>query len=84
MPISVRSKIQDITHHLHLAEFVYNNGYQTSSKMSPFEVLYGHKCRTLVTWDSLVDWLMLGLDLLMDLEHLVTKVHVNLKEAQDL
>ena len=26
---------------------------------------------------------MLGLDLLMDLEHLVTKVQVNLKEAQD-
>ena len=68
--------------YLHLAEFAYNNGYQTSSKMSPFEVLYGQKCRTLVTWDSSVDWLMLGPDLLMELEQLVTKVQVNLKEAQ--
>ena len=51
--------------------------------MSPFEVLYGRKCRTPVTWDSLVDRLMLGHDLLMDIEHLVTKVQVNLKEAQD-
>ena len=54
--------------YLHLAEFAYNSGYQASSKMSPFEVLYGWKCRTLVTWDSSVDHLMLGLDLLIDLE----------------
>ena len=69
--------------YLHLAEFAYNNGYQASAKMSPFEVLYGWKCRTLVTWDILVDRRMLGYDLLMDLEHLVTKVQVNLKEAKD-
>ena len=69
--------------YMHLAEFAYNNRYHTSTKMSPFEVLYGQKCRTPVTWDSPVDWLMLGLDLLTDMEHLVTKVQVNLKEAQD-
>ena len=65
--------------YLHLTEFAYNNGYRTSTKMSPFEVLYGRKCRTPVTWDSLVDRLMLGPDLLMDLQQLVTKVQVNLK-----
>ena len=69
--------------YLHLAEFAYNNGYQDFSKMSPFEVLYGQKCRTPVTQDSPMDQLMLGPDLLMDLEYLVTKVQVNLKEAQD-
>ena len=52
--------------------------------MSLFEVLYGWKCRTPFTWDSLVDRLMLGPDLLLDLEQLVTKVQGNLKEAQDL
>jgi hypothetical protein len=26
------------------AEFFYNNNYQKSLKMSPFEVLCGHKC----------------------------------------
>ena len=35
--------------YLHLAEFAYNNDYQTSTKMSPFELLYGRKCRTRVT-----------------------------------
>ena len=59
--------------YLHLAEFAYNNKYQTSSKMSPFEVLYGRKCRTLVTWDIPVDRLMLGPDLLKYFEQLVTK-----------
>ena len=51
--------------------------------MSPFEVLYGTKCRTLVTWDDPMDRLMIGLDLLKDLENLVNKVKQNLKEAQD-
>ena len=69
--------------YFHLAEFAYNNGYQTSSKMSPSEVLYVRNYITLVTWDNPMDRLMLGPDLLVDLEHLVTKVQVNLKEAQD-
>ena len=68
---------------LHLAEFAYNNGYQNFTKMSPFEVLYGRKYRTPVTWDSPVDMLMLRPDLLKDLEQLVIKVKPNLKEAQD-
>ena len=29
--------------YLHLVEFSYNNGYQASLKMSPFESLYGRK-----------------------------------------
>ena len=28
------------------AEFSYNNSYQARLKMSPFEALYGKKCRT--------------------------------------
>jgi hypothetical protein len=29
--------------YLHLVEFSYNNGYQASLKMNPFETLYGRK-----------------------------------------
>ena len=35
---------------LPLAEFSYNNSYQESIKMAPFEALYGKKCRTLLNW----------------------------------
>jgi transposase InsO family protein len=32
------------------AEFSYNNSYQGSIKMSPFEALYGRRCRTPLNW----------------------------------
>jgi hypothetical protein len=32
------------------AEFSYNNSYQESLKMSPFEALYGQQCRTPLNW----------------------------------
>ena len=56
---------------------------RTSQKMSPFKVLYGRMCTTSVTWDNSMGRLMLGPYLLKYLEHLVTKVQKNLKEAQD-
>ena len=36
--------------HLSLMEFSYNNSYQSSIGMAPFEALYGRKCRTLICW----------------------------------
>ena len=32
--------------HLPLMEFAYNNSYQSSNEMAPYEALYGRKCRT--------------------------------------
>jgi hypothetical protein len=46
--------------YLHLVEFSYNNVYQASLKMSPFEALYGRKCNTLVIWDNPIDRVVLG------------------------
>ena len=66
-------------YYVHLIEFSYNNRYHTSTKMSPFKVLYGQKCERLATWDSLMDKLMLGPVLLKYLEQVVTKVQQNLK-----
>jgi hypothetical protein len=34
------------------AEFSYNNSYQESLKMPPFEMLYGHGCQTPLFWSE--------------------------------
>jgi hypothetical protein len=44
-------------------EFSYNNNYQASLKMSPFETLYGRKCRTPLYWIRLEEDSSLDLDL---------------------
>ena len=33
-----------------LMEFAYNNSYQSSICMAPYEALYGRRCRTLICW----------------------------------
>ena len=54
--------------YLHLVEFSYNNGYQESLKMSPFEALYERQCRTPINWSSPETKLMLGQDMLAEME----------------
>ena len=51
-------------HYLHLAEFAYNNNYQSSTKFSPFEILYGRKYNAPISQNNPVDRLVLGPELL--------------------
>lgn len=69
--------------YFHLVEFAYNNGYHTSLKMSPFEVLYGRKCHTPSSWGGPEDKLLMGPEMLEEMEVMVKKVRANLKIAQD-
>eukprot|EP00253_Pinus_taeda_P011385 PITA_11385 len=69
--------------YLHLVEFAYNNGYHSSLKMSPFEVLYGRKCRTPSSWGGPEDKFLLGPEMLEEMEVMVKRVRANLKMAQD-
>jgi hypothetical protein len=69
--------------YLHLVEFTYNNGYQASLKMSPFEALYGRKGNTPVSWDNLADRVVVGPKLLKEMEKQMLKIKQNLKVAQD-
>jgi hypothetical protein len=79
----VRTKPTKWEEYLHLMGIEYNNGYQTSSKMSPFEVLYDIKCTTLIRLDNPVERLMMGPKMLQEMEKTIRKVQHNLKEAQD-
>jgi hypothetical protein len=69
--------------YLHLVEFSYNNGYQASLRMSPFQSLYDRKCDTPVSWDNPTNRVVLGSDFLKDMEDQVVKIKHNLKAAQD-
>ena len=69
--------------YLHLVEFSYNNHYQASTKLSLFEILYGRKCNTPITWSNPVDKLMLGPDMLKELELTMKHVQSNLKTTQE-
>ena len=60
----VRDYLKKWENYLHLLKFAYNNYYQVSVKLSPFEILYGKKCNTPITWSNPVDRLMLRPDLL--------------------
>ena len=48
---------------LPLVEFAYNNSYQASLQMPPYEALYGRKCRSPIHWDEVGDRQMLGPEL---------------------
>jgi transposase InsO family protein len=37
---------------LSLVEFSYNNSYQASLKMAPFEAVYGRRCRAPLNWSE--------------------------------
>ena len=51
------SKLED---YLHLVEFAYKNGYQTSWKMKLFESLYGRKFNTPVRWNNPTNKVIIG------------------------
>ena len=68
---------------MHLVEFAYSNNYQASTIFNPFEILYGRKCNTPISWSNLVDRLVLGPELLKEMEEIVKQVQGNLKIVQD-
>ncbi|KAA3480313.1 Transposon Ty3-G Gag-Pol polyprotein [Gossypium australe] len=48
--------------YLPLVEFAYNNSFQSSLKIAPYEALYGHKCQTPLYWIELRENQIHGVD----------------------
>jgi hypothetical protein len=67
---------------LALAEFSYNNSYQASLKMVPFEALYGRRCRTPLNWSQAGEQKFFGPNLVREAEERVEVIKENLKAAQ--
>jgi hypothetical protein len=64
------------------AEFSYNNGYQASTGMSPFEALYGSKCTTPLMWSEVGERALVGPSLIKEDEERVAEIREKLKVAQ--
>ena len=68
--------------YLSLAEFLYNNSYQASLKMAPFEALYGRRYRTPLSWSQTGERKVFGPNLVIEAEEKVKVVQENLRIAQ--
>ncbi|KAL0537554.1 hypothetical protein IC582_026533 [Cucumis melo] len=68
--------------HLHLMEFAYNNSYQATIGMVPFEALYGRCCRSLVCWGEVGEQSLLGPKLVQITNAAVQKIRVCMLTTQ--
>jgi hypothetical protein len=59
-----------------------HNSYQASLKMSPFNALYGRKCRTPLHWDQTRGRQFFGPELIQEAEEQVCMIRENLRVAQ--
>ncbi|WVZ91566.1 hypothetical protein U9M48_037718 [Paspalum notatum var. saurae] len=67
---------------LPFAKFSYNNSYQASLGMSPFQALYGRQCRTPLMWEEAGERQFFGPAMFVEAAENVAKVRENLRIAQ--
>jgi hypothetical protein len=63
-------------------EFSYNNSYQESLKMAPFEALYGQQYRTPLNWIEPGEKAIFGPDIVDETEATVRHIQDNLKATK--
>ncbi|GKA07586.1 reverse transcriptase domain-containing protein [Tanacetum coccineum] len=68
--------------HLPLIEFSYNNSYHKSIKCSPFEALYGRKCRSPVIWNEVGESQLIGPELVQETTEKIVQIRERLKTAR--
>ncbi|KAA0061627.1 putative polyprotein [Cucumis melo var. makuwa] len=69
--------------HLPLMEFAYNNNYQSSIGMTPYEALYWRPCRTPVCWNEVGERKLVGPELVQIRTNNIKLIRENLRKAQD-
>ncbi|XP_070014829.1 uncharacterized protein [Nicotiana sylvestris] len=68
--------------HLPLIEFAYNNIYQASIGMAPYEALYGRRCRSPVGWFEPAKVSLIGPEFVCEALEKVQLIKERLKAAQ--
>ena len=67
-----------------LVEFAYNNSYQESIQMAPYEALYGRLCRSSLCWTKVGESSITGPDRIRDTFKKVSLIRRRLLTAQSL
>ena len=72
---------------LPLMEFTYNNSYQSTIQMAPFEALYGRKCRSPLYWDEIGERdsvsAAVGPEMTQQMIEQIRVIRQRIKQAQD-
>ncbi|GJV49333.1 putative reverse transcriptase domain-containing protein [Tanacetum coccineum] len=68
--------------HLPLVEFSYNNSYQASINVAPFEALYGQKCRSPVYWSEVRDSQLTGPEMIRETTEKIVQIKDQLLTAR--
>ena len=68
--------------HLPLVEFPYNNSYQASIQMAPYEALYGRPCRSPLCWTEGGESSITGPDFIKDTSEKVSLIRQHLLTAE--
>ena len=66
-----------------LIEFAYNNSYQASIKIPPYEVLYGRKYGSPIHWDKMGERKFLGPELVRKTAEAIEKIRKRLLAVQN-
>nr|GFA03897.1 putative reverse transcriptase domain-containing protein [Tanacetum cinerariifolium] len=69
--------------HLPLVEFSYNNSYHASIKATPFQALYGRKCRSPVCWNEVGEFHLTGLELVQETTEKIVQIKQRMQAAHD-
>ena len=65
-----------------LVEFAYNNSYQASIQMAPYEALYGRLCQSPICWTKVAESSITDPDLIRDTSEKVGMIQKHLLTAQ--
>ncbi|TYK27130.1 pol protein [Cucumis melo var. makuwa] len=68
--------------HLHLMEFAYNNSYQATIGMAPFEALYRKCCRSPVCWGEVGEQRLMGPELIQSTNEAIQKIRSRMQTVQ--
>nr|GFD25519.1 putative reverse transcriptase domain-containing protein [Tanacetum cinerariifolium] len=69
--------------HLPLVKFSYNNSYHARIKVTPYEALYGWKCRSSVCWAEVGEAQLTGPEMIQETTEKIILIKQMIKSAQD-